>query len=101
MVEFHGTERTVYPPVEARVVLGKEDISISVSNLSLSWFNIFRTRLYQLFLAFQIADRGGGIPRRNTDLLFQYMYSTAPQPPAAESHSAPLAGNILWNMLKK
>ncbi|XP_021967434.1 pyruvate dehydrogenase (acetyl-transferring) kinase, mitochondrial [Folsomia candida] len=68
VVEFHGTERTVYPPVEARVVLGKEDISIS------------------------IADRGGGIPRRNTDLLFQYMYSTAPQPPAAESHSAPLAG---------
>jgi pyruvate dehydrogenase kinase 2/3/4 len=30
VVEYHGTECSSYPPVEARVVLGKEDISISV-----------------------------------------------------------------------
>jgi len=69
VVEHHGTDNVgKFPPVEARVVLGKEDISIVIQ------------------------DRGGGIPRSLTDLLFHYMYSTAPQPPEGESHSAPLAG---------
>jgi pyruvate dehydrogenase kinase 2/3/4 len=31
VVEHHGTDATTYPPVEAVVVLGKEDISIRVS----------------------------------------------------------------------
>ena len=41
---------------------------------------------------FQISDQGGGIPRSKTDLLFQYMYSTAPQPSRSGDESAPLAG---------
>lgn len=40
----------------------------------------------------QMTDDGGGIPRSHIDLLFQYMYTTAPQPSKSGSHSAPLAG---------
>uniref|UniRef100_A0A224XDQ5 Protein-serine/threonine kinase n=1 Tax=Panstrongylus lignarius TaxID=156445 RepID=A0A224XDQ5_9HEMI len=57
-----------YPPVEVVVVKGKEDICIKVS------------------------DKGGGIPRSQTDQLFQYMYSTAPQPSKSDVHTVPLAG---------
>ncbi|KAF6204002.1 hypothetical protein GE061_002341 [Apolygus lucorum] len=58
-----------FPPIQVSVVKGEEDICIKVS------------------------DRGGGIPRSQTDLLFQYMYSTAPQPPQSpEPHTVPLAG---------
>ena len=40
----------------------------------------------------QVSDQGGGIARSNTDLLFNYMFSTAPQPPKSDTHTAPLAG---------
>ncbi|PVD35950.1 hypothetical protein C0Q70_02919 [Pomacea canaliculata] len=43
-------------------------------------------------LTIKLSDRGGGIPRSKLDLLFQYMYSTAPQPSRSDSCSAPLAG---------
>jgi pyruvate dehydrogenase kinase 2/3/4 len=40
-----------------------------------------------------MSDRGGGIPRSLTDMLFNYMYSTAPQPPKSDdAHTVPLAG---------
>jgi pyruvate dehydrogenase kinase 2/3/4 len=68
VVEHHGASCTQLPPIEALIVTGKDDISIKIS------------------------DRGGGISRNSIDLLFQYMYSTAPQPPAGETPSAPLAG---------
>lgn len=68
VVEHHGTASDSYPPVHMLVVKGKEDLTIKMS------------------------DRGGGIPRSSTDLLFQYMYSTAPQPTKSSSDSAPLAG---------
>ncbi|KPI98170.1 [Pyruvate dehydrogenase [lipoamide]] kinase, mitochondrial [Papilio xuthus] len=38
-----------------------------------------------------MSDRGGGIPRSVSDLLFKYMYSTAPQPSKSDSHTVPLA----------
>ncbi|XP_046404546.1 pyruvate dehydrogenase (acetyl-transferring) kinase, mitochondrial isoform X1 [Ischnura elegans] len=56
------------PPLEVTVVRGREDISLKVSDL------------------------GGGIPRSEIDLLFNYMYSTAPQPSKSGSHTVPLAG---------
>ncbi|XP_038217652.1 pyruvate dehydrogenase (acetyl-transferring) kinase, mitochondrial [Zerene cesonia] len=56
------------PPVTVNIVQGREDISVKMS------------------------DRGGGIPRSVTDLLFKYMYSTAPQPSKSDSHTVPLAG---------
>lgn len=40
----------------------------------------------------QMSDRGGGIPRSQTDHLFKYMYSTAPQPSKSDAHTVPLAG---------
>ncbi|BES97075.1 pyruvate dehydrogenase kinase [Nesidiocoris tenuis] len=58
-----------FPPIEVSVVKGLEDICIKIS------------------------DRGGGIPRKETEFLFHYMYSTAPQPPQSpEPHTVPLAG---------
>jgi len=68
IVEYHGSAAASYPPIEVLIVSGKEDVTI------------------------KICDRGGGIPRRNTDQLFQYMYSTAPKPSPHDSNSAPLAG---------
>ena len=41
-------------------------------------------------LTIKIADEGGGIPRSKIDLLFNYMYSTAPKP--GVGGQAPIAG---------
>ncbi|XP_043928236.1 pyruvate dehydrogenase kinase, isozyme 3 isoform X2 [Protopterus annectens] len=66
-VELHDEERA-YPPIKALVTLGKEDLSIKIS------------------------DHGGGVPLRKIDRLFNYMYSTAPSPSLEPSRAAPLAG---------
>nr|XP_023400170.1 pyruvate dehydrogenase kinase, isozyme 4 isoform X2 [Loxodonta africana] len=55
-------------PIEVVVVLGKEDLTIKIS------------------------DRGGGVPLRIIDRLFSYTYSTAPTPVVDNSRNAPLAG---------
>ncbi|CAG5125096.1 unnamed protein product [Candidula unifasciata] len=64
----HHIEEDQIPPLNVMIVKGQEDLSIKIS------------------------DQGGGIPRSKQDLLFQYLYSTAPQPARSESASAPLAG---------
>ncbi|XP_022706058.1 pyruvate dehydrogenase (acetyl-transferring) kinase, mitochondrial-like isoform X1 [Varroa jacobsoni] len=68
VVERHGpdTDSDKFPPLRILIVKGEEDITIRLS------------------------DMGGGIPRSASDLLFQYMYSTAPEP--SPTDSAPLAG---------
>ncbi|XP_032691440.1 pyruvate dehydrogenase (acetyl-transferring) kinase, mitochondrial isoform X2 [Odontomachus brunneus] len=68
VMEHHGEGSDNYPPVEVMLVRGKEDICVKIS------------------------DRGGGIPRSETDHLFKYMYSTAPQPSRSDAHTVPLAG---------
>ena len=40
----------------------------------------------------RVSDQGGGIPRRKTDLLFEYLYTTAPTPQLLSSCDMP--GNI-------
>ncbi|KAI4585325.1 hypothetical protein MJG53_020625, partial [Ovis ammon polii x Ovis aries] len=55
-------------PIEVTVVLGKEDLTIKIS------------------------DRGGGVPLRVIDRLFSYTYSTAPTPVMDNPRNAPLAG---------
>ncbi|KAK1885175.1 [Pyruvate dehydrogenase (acetyl-transferring)] kinase isozyme 3 mitochondrial [Dissostichus eleginoides] len=55
-VELHEDSEEGLPPVKAKVTLGKEDLSVKIS------------------------DRGGGVPLRKIDRLFNYMYSTAPTP---------------------
>ncbi|KAL4657370.1 pyruvate dehydrogenase (acetyl-transferring) kinase isozyme 3, mitochondrial-like [Arapaima gigas] len=67
-VELHANSSENLPPVQALVTLGKEDLSIKIS------------------------DRGGGVPLRKIDRLFNYMYSTAPSPSLEPSRAAPLAG---------
>lgn len=55
--------------------------------------NIQRCMLVmKCIILLQMSDRGGGIPRSQTDLLFNYMYSTAPQPPKSDTDTVPLAG---------
>lgn len=68
VMEHHGSDSDNYPPLEVLLVRGKEDICVKIS------------------------DRGGGIPRSQTDHLFKYMYSTAPQPSKSDAHTVPLAG---------
>ncbi|XP_029444786.1 pyruvate dehydrogenase kinase, isozyme 4 isoform X2 [Rhinatrema bivittatum] len=67
IVESHENSPSL-PPVEVNVVLGKEDLTIKIS------------------------DKGGGVPLRKIERLFSYMYSTAPTPVMDNSRNAPLAG---------
>ncbi|CAN9506182.1 unnamed protein product [Ophioblennius macclurei] len=66
-VELHENSCFEMPPVKAKVILGKEDLSVKIS------------------------DRGGGVPLRKIERLFNYMYSTAPTP-SLEPGTVPLAG---------
>nr|XP_055075085.1 pyruvate dehydrogenase kinase, isozyme 4 [Misgurnus anguillicaudatus] len=66
-VETHETSLHL-PPIKVRVSLGKEDLTIKMS------------------------DRGGGVPLRKIERLYSYMYSTAPSPVVGDSRNAPLAG---------
>ncbi|XP_037954351.1 pyruvate dehydrogenase (acetyl-transferring) kinase, mitochondrial isoform X2 [Teleopsis dalmanni] len=69
VVERHDQDKCdILPPIEVMIVRGKEDICVKIS------------------------DQGGGIPRSQTDQLFKYMYSTAPQPSKSDLHTVPLAG---------
>ncbi|GFR19468.1 [Pyruvate dehydrogenase [Trichonephila clavata] len=67
VVEHYGSDADSFPPLQVIVALGREDLTIKMS------------------------DRGGGIPRSLIDTLFQYMYSTAPTP-SPSTESTPLAG---------
>ncbi|XP_069493393.1 pyruvate dehydrogenase kinase, isozyme 3 isoform X2 [Ambystoma mexicanum] len=67
-VELHEGRKGDYPSIKTLVTLGNEDLSIKIS------------------------DRGGGVPLRKIDRLFNYMYSTAPSPSLEPSRAAPLAG---------
>ncbi|XP_038658166.1 pyruvate dehydrogenase (acetyl-transferring) kinase isozyme 3, mitochondrial isoform X2 [Scyliorhinus canicula] len=66
-VELHEGRKEGYPPIKTLVTLGKEDLSVKIS------------------------DKGGGVPLRKIDRLFNYMYSTAPSPSLQSSQAAPLA----------
>ncbi|KAJ1188207.1 hypothetical protein NDU88_004970 [Pleurodeles waltl] len=66
-MEFN-TARGVYPPIHVHVALGSEDLTVKMS------------------------DRGGGVPLRKIDSLFNYMYTTAPRPPVGNTKAKPLAG---------
>ncbi|KAG9283406.1 pyruvate dehydrogenase (acetyl-transferring) kinase isozyme 3, mitochondrial [Astyanax mexicanus] len=66
-VEHHEEDETDLPIIKAKVTLGKEDLSIKIS------------------------DKGGGVALRKIDRLFNYTYSTAPTP-SLESKRVPLAG---------
>ncbi|XP_054161752.1 pyruvate dehydrogenase (acetyl-transferring) kinase, mitochondrial-like [Oppia nitens] len=64
----HQSNSDELSPIVVTLVMGKEDLTLRIS------------------------DRGGGIARSQSHLLFQYMYSTAPQPSVSGIDSAPLAG---------
>lgn len=70
VVEHHGhnADTDALPPLKVAICRGKEDICVKIS------------------------DQGGGIPRSQSDQLFKYMYSTAPQPSKSDMHTVPLAG---------
>ncbi|XP_035302221.1 pyruvate dehydrogenase (acetyl-transferring) kinase isozyme 1, mitochondrial isoform X4 [Cricetulus griseus] len=62
----HHADKGVYPPIQVHVTLGEEDLTVKMS------------------------DRGGGVPLRKIDRLFNYMYSTAPRPRFETSRAVPL-----------
>ncbi|XP_019512348.1 PREDICTED: pyruvate dehydrogenase (acetyl-transferring) kinase isozyme 1, mitochondrial isoform X2 [Hipposideros armiger] len=66
-MEYHA-DKGVYPPIQVHITLGNEDLTVKMS------------------------DRGGGVPLRKIDRLFNYMYSTAPRPRVETSRAVPLAG---------
>jgi len=66
-VEKHSKCSGDLPEIEVLVAKGEHDVSIRIS------------------------DQGGGIPRHDTDQLFQYLFSTAPRPSMSPT-KAPLAG---------
>ncbi|XP_053326474.1 pyruvate dehydrogenase (acetyl-transferring) kinase isozyme 1, mitochondrial [Spea bombifrons] len=66
-MEFRA-DSGIYPPIKVQVALGSEDLTVRIS------------------------DRGGGVPLRKIDRLFNYMYSTAPLPRVENSRATPLAG---------
>ncbi|XP_075165166.1 pyruvate dehydrogenase kinase isoform X1 [Haematobia irritans] len=69
VVEHHDQDECEkLPPIKVVIVRGKEDICVKIS------------------------DQGGGIARSQSDQLFKYMYSTAPQPSKSDLHTVPLAG---------
>ncbi|XP_076437180.1 pyruvate dehydrogenase (acetyl-transferring) kinase, mitochondrial-like isoform X2 [Babylonia areolata] len=67
-VENFPQQQSDLPPISVMICKGQEDLCIKLS------------------------DKGGGIARSKQDLLFQYMYSTAPEPSRSDNLSAPLAG---------
>ncbi|XP_064574094.1 pyruvate dehydrogenase (acetyl-transferring) kinase isozyme 1, mitochondrial isoform X3 [Zonotrichia leucophrys gambelii] len=64
----HHADRGIYPAIHVQITLGNEDLTVKMS------------------------DRGGGVPMRKIDRLFNYMYSTAPRPRVETSRATPLAG---------
>uniref|UniRef100_A0A3B4XE43 Protein-serine/threonine kinase n=1 Tax=Seriola lalandi dorsalis TaxID=1841481 RepID=A0A3B4XE43_SERLL len=106
-VELHENSKEGLPPVKAKVTLGKEDLSVKVNRTQIHTQSIlvkkkknvvvFKCCICLVFLFFyptffpQISDRGGGVPLRKIDRLFNYMYSTAPTP-SLEPGAVPLAG---------
>lgn len=69
VMEHKGSSSYDYPQIKVMVTKGKKDVTIKVS------------------------DQGGGIPRNKIGRLFNYMYSTAPNPPKPGSTTIPpLAG---------
>ena len=64
----HHADKGVYPPIQVHVTLGKEDLTVKMS------------------------DWGGGVPLRTTDQLFNYTYTAAPRPHVEMSRAVPLTG---------
>ena len=47
-------------------------------------------------MTIRVSDQGGGIPRRMTDTLFEYLYTTAPTP--AITSSVDLPGKDIFDL---
>lgn len=95
-MELYENSKEGLPPVKARVTLGKEDLSIKVNRATprlvlkyLVTSDLFVSGPHHLQLCLQISDKGGGVPLRKIDRLFNYMYSTAPTP-SLEPGAVPL-----------
>ena len=54
----------------------------------LFWFSVRAIRGSQ-DVTIRVSDQGGGIPRRMTDTLFEYLYTTAPTPAITSSVDLP------------
>ena len=103
-MELYG-DALEYPPVQAQVALGHEDLTIKVQSRPISsveiwawgflrWssstFPLVPLPYYVVCWPVQVSDRGGGVPLRKIDRLFTYTYSTAPRPLMDSARATPL-----------
>ena len=73
VVESNKDDNDVFDPIRCLICKGREDVIIRIS------------------------DKGGGIARSQTDMLFNYLYSTAPRPGMQSgSVSAPLVSVLVY-----
>ena len=61
----------------------------------LFWFSVRAIRGSQ-DVTIRVSDQGGGIPRRMTDTLFEYLYTTAPTP--AITSSVDMPGKVVFDL---
>ena len=83
-VEKHSKCSGDLPDIDVLVAKGEHDVSIRISDQ-------VRIKGMSSLLNMRFFLQGGGIPRHDTDQLFQYLFSTAPRPSMSPT-KAPLAG---------
>lgn len=91
VVEYHP-EGSKLPPLNVVMCKGREDVTIKVLNACFNGWALVASFVIGWFKCnelsdWQISDRGGGITRSTLNLLFNYMYSTAPRPPSPDAAS--------------
>ncbi|XP_036600158.1 pyruvate dehydrogenase (acetyl-transferring) kinase isozyme 1, mitochondrial isoform X3 [Trichosurus vulpecula] len=92
----HHADKGVYPPIQVHVTLGNEDLTVKTSHLKREMWMPHHSLLPLLEETSKcvMSDRGGGVPLRKIDRLFNYMYSTAPRPRVETSRAVPLNEDI-------
>ena len=70
-IEHHGEQCINLPPIRVLVNKSNNDVTIRINDL------------------------GGGIPMRERKKIFQYLYTTAPNPVLSNSTDDPLADSML------
>ena len=91
-IERHGDHTVYLPPIKSKCQI------ICFCLLLTPWFvykDLFtfsssvRAIKGHEDVTIRVSDQGGGIPRRKTDLLFEYLYTTAPTPQLLSSCDMP------------
>lgn len=97
-VESHGVECEDFPPIKVIVAEGSDDITIKISD---EVSTVMHTLLFlcssSAFDSFALLTQGGGIPRKDVPLIWNYAFTTAEAQEVGDEFGgsdfkAPLAG---------